>query len=41
MCVAAGVNTLQAVLRNRLYKFICWVDDSENEIIMVLLNIKV
>jgi len=40
MFVAAGVNTFQAVLRNRMYKFICRVDDSKNSIIMVLSNIK-
>jgi len=36
MFVAAGVNTSKAVLRNLMYKFICRVDDSENEIIMFL-----
>jgi len=40
MFVAAGVKTFKAVLRNLMYKFICRVDDSENEIIMFLLNIK-
>jgi len=38
--VAAGVNTFKAVLRNLMFKFICRVDDSKNEIIMLLSNIK-
>jgi len=40
MFVAAGVNTFKAVLRNLMYTFICQVDDSENEIIMFLSNLK-
>jgi len=40
MFVAAGVNTFKAVLRNLMHKYICRVDDSENEIIMFLSNIK-
>jgi len=39
MFVAAGVNTFNAVLINLMHKFICRVDDSENEI-MFLSNIK-
>jgi len=38
--VAAGVKTFNAVLRNLVYKFICWVDDSEHEIIMFVSNIE-
>jgi len=33
--VAAGVNTFNAVLRNCMHKFICRVDDSENEIMFL------
>jgi len=40
MFVAAGVKTFKAVLRNLMHKFICWVDDSENEIMMFLSNVK-
>jgi len=39
MFVAAGVKTLKPVLRNLMYKFICRVDASENDI-MFLSNIK-
>lgn len=40
MFVAAGVNTLQATLRNFMYKFICRLNSSENCIIMALTSIK-
>jgi len=40
MFVAAGVDTFKVVLRNPMYKCIRRVDDSENEIIMFLANIK-
>jgi len=39
MSAAAGVDTFNAVLRNVMHKFICRVDDSGNEI-MLLSNIK-
>jgi len=38
MFVAAGINILQAVLRNLMYKCFCRVNESENEIIMDLSN---
>jgi len=34
------VKTFQAVFRNRMYKFVCRVNDSENEVILVSSNIK-
>ena len=40
MFVAAGVNTLQATMRNVMYKFICRLNNSENYIIMALTSIK-
>jgi len=40
MFVAAGVNTLQAVLRNLMYKCICRLNDSDNEILLALSNIR-
>ncbi|XDV54494.1 hypothetical protein PO909_022775 [Leuciscus waleckii] len=40
MFVAAGVNTLQATLRNVMYKCICRLNNSENYIIMALTSIK-
>jgi len=40
MFVAAGVNTFNEVLRNVMHKCICRVDESENEIIIYLSNVK-
>ena len=36
--VKAGVNTIQALLRNLMYRFIGRLNDSKNEIIMLLSN---
>ena len=38
MFVTAGVNTLQALLRNLMYKFICRLNVSQNVIIKLLVN---
>ena len=37
--VSAGVNTLQAVLRNVMHRFICWLNDSENQNVVAMVNI--
>ena len=36
--VNAGVKTLQALLRNLMYRFICRLNNSKNEVIMLLSN---
>lgn len=41
MFVAAGVSTLEAILRHHMYKFICRINDSKNVIIVALSNIRV
>ena len=37
--VSSGVNTLQAVLRNVMYRFICRLNDSENLNVVAMVNI--
>ena len=37
--VSAGVNTLQVVLRNVMHRFICWLNDSENQNVVAIVNI--
>lgn len=40
MFVSVGVNTFKAVFRNRIYKFICRLNASKNEIMMGLSNVR-
>lgn len=39
LCVSHGVNTLSALLRNIMYRFICRLNDSKNHNVVAMINI--